>query len=276
MPEKSLRRIGLIPDGDRRWARLHHRSKAQAYERGAERFVQILDANCDEGNTDILAAWAISQKNIARSSGELRAVLDAVQKMLVGLRDHWLDQEGHQDVRLVHMGRADGMCAYPHGRKILRTLGEIREHTRNRAGLAVALCLDYDGVEEQGRAIGLWKAMNSPDADGLRCFADRVAKAGDDRYAEVVHDLVEQGVPPGMEWRAFLDLPRWGVQYRPFDLIIRTGIPQGDSIHDGAFLLAYRNETRLRAVETLFPDFTPEVLSAECARCECEGRRNGK
>ncbi len=238
--------VGMILDGNRRFARKQGlASITEGHRAGGDNFKRIMERARDEQRVRVLAAWCLSCKNLdSRSSLEIEGIFGIGQQFLTDLRDTWMDREENLGVRLLHMGRQDRMEQSPGGRRMLATLNDIAAHTRDRAGMVVALCFDYSGEDEQRRAIEAWK---------------------------------ERGTP-GASFEEHLDLPRQGVAYRPLDLMIRTGKEDGESDRSGAFLHPYMiaGETRLRSSAALFPEFTPDDFSAVLDAYFAEAKRQGK
>ncbi|MEM3791264.1 MAG: polyprenyl diphosphate synthase [Candidatus Micrarchaeaceae archaeon] len=65
--------IGLIPDGNRRWARSHRFSIAQAYSRGVKKFIDFSEWCLEKGVKNI-SVWAFSTENVYREKKEKDAL----------------------------------------------------------------------------------------------------------------------------------------------------------------------------------------------------------
>ena len=241
--------VGLIPDGNRRWAMRNDLSAIQGHKAGAERVKRNFESARDVTIIRILAAWGLSCKNIAnRPHDQLTGLYILIEATLKDLRDNWMDCLENQAIRMVHMGRRDRMGNDADGREVLSRLDEIAEHTRDRTGMIIALCLDYDGKDERKRANELWRANGAlGDGDGFL---------------------------------QYLDLPQQGIPFQRADLVIRTGEDGVDENGDGPhhnneFLHEYRDDTEDVPHGILLPDYTPDLFSADLKNFLRTKRRKG-
>jgi len=233
--------VGLIPDGNRRWEREHKKIPGTGHREGAQRVKEVITAFRDNAYTHILAVWGLSCKNLEqREPAEQELLYVLMEEFLTDLKDNWMDEEENLDVRLLHMGQTDRMLAHAYGKKVVEVLNTVTEHTRDRTGKVVALCLDYDNKSEDARARGMWWVTESKGP-------------------------IQQ----------HLDLPRQGVPYQPVNLIIRTG---SDPVvqHDNEFLLGYRDETRQIHHPYYMPDFYGDSFNADVDEYLNAPKRLGK
>jgi undecaprenyl diphosphate synthase len=228
-------RLAVIPDGQRRWARANGKSFKEAYEAGAAIIQAQIDVAAEEGAA-VFAVWGGSVENLRERPAAELAVLHAVyETFLKRVRDEWMHEPANAALRFVHMGRADLLT------KTERALiDEIAAATKDRPGMVVALCLGYSGRDEEERALEEWKAGGC---------------AGD--------------------WKQHLDLPKQGIPYATFDLIVRTGEGTDGPVHDNEFLHAYRGETRVRFRPELFPDVSAEMLRDDISAFRAADQRRG-
>lgn len=244
--------VGLIPDGNRRWAmRKYGKATKETLSRdelydahwtGAEAIKRVAERAREE-SVDIFAAWGGSVANLTKRESREVAVLHSVfERLLTELRDDWMDRGENQTARFVAMGRREHL--QDRVPTVIQLIDEITEHTRERTGMVLVLCLDYDGLDEGRRAHRLWKERGYP---------------GD-----------EEG------WKQFLDLPLQGIPCRDLNLILRTGVRAHSSKYDNEFLHCYQNETRLRHREIFWPDYTPDMFNEDLhAFLQEEQRRGG-
>ncbi|MGP3683262.1 polyprenyl diphosphate synthase [Streptomyces sp. IBSNAI002] len=71
------RHIGVILDGNRRWARDRHLPLEQAYMQGASR-VEDLVTWCGQTGIPVVTVWALSQNNLQRDPAAVAMILEAV------------------------------------------------------------------------------------------------------------------------------------------------------------------------------------------------------
>lgn len=136
--------IAVIPDGNRRWARLRGLPPQAGHARGfLEVTPQLLEAIWDRDIPET-TLWLFSTDNWSRSAAEVAHLMEVYRRLLEGLGPRLLDRR----VRLRPMGRRDRIP--PELRVILECL---EERTRALGPLTLNLALDYGGKEEVAAAV---------------------------------------------------------------------------------------------------------------------------
>lgn len=247
--QKGPERVGYILDKNRTWAKRHFQTDAPSLEEYAEGYMRGGDVTKEiitcarEQCVQVVALWGMSDDNMVKRPPEQRQILYGVfHHFLLDLQDNWMNKPKNRDVRLVHMGRRDRLSEEAPG--IITLLDEISADTRRRSGMVVAVALDYGGREEFRRAHALWQRAGCP---------------GD----------VNEG------WKDFLDLPRQGIPFRPFDLIVRTGQDAAEPLRTNEFLWPYLEETRLITHDCCLPDFTVDMMRNDFALFSSEHQNRG-
>jgi tritrans,polycis-undecaprenyl-diphosphate synthase [geranylgeranyl-diphosphate specific] len=77
---KTPAALGLIPDGNRRWARSHSLDFFSGYKMGVEKFIDFAEWCKDYGVKNI-TVWAFSTENFKRPSPERRALFGIYKKV---------------------------------------------------------------------------------------------------------------------------------------------------------------------------------------------------
>lgn len=150
------RHIGVIVDGNRRWAREVGVSTAEGHREGARRIADLLDW-CDELSIPLVTVWMLSTDNLSRPPEELEAlygiITDAVERCA----------GAGYTVRIV--GRSELLPARVHAR-----LAAILDAARPIRDLHVNLAIGYGGRQEivdAVQAILREGAASGLDADAL-------------------------------------------------------------------------------------------------------------
>ena len=73
--------VGIILDGNRRWARAQGRAPVDAYRVGAAKLDEVL-AWCVDLGIPAVTLWACSTENLARAPEELRGLLSVIENKL--------------------------------------------------------------------------------------------------------------------------------------------------------------------------------------------------
>ncbi len=77
---KAPAALGLIPDGNRRWARGHSLSFFNGYRTGVEKFIDFADW-CKDYGVGNITVWAFSTENFRRPSPERNALFGIYKKV---------------------------------------------------------------------------------------------------------------------------------------------------------------------------------------------------
>ncbi|MEV7973271.1 isoprenyl transferase [Cellulomonas sp. NPDC089187] len=138
--ERLPRHIGVILDGNRRWARELGESTATGHRRGADRIADVL-AWSEEVGVEVVTLWMLSTDNLSRDPEELTPLLgiieDAVRELAATRR--W---------RLQAVGSLDLLPE--HTAQVLR---DAEAATADITGLHVNVAIGYGGRREIADAV---------------------------------------------------------------------------------------------------------------------------
>jgi len=129
------RHVGVILDGNRRWAQKNDAAISDSYRRGAEKVAQLL-AWCDQTRIESVTLWALSIDNMRRSPQDVGELADIIVKGLRKLAEarRW---------RLKPIGAL--RLLPPH---VAAALHDIAETTKAINGTLVNIAIAYDGRDE--------------------------------------------------------------------------------------------------------------------------------
>jgi undecaprenyl diphosphate synthase len=135
--------VGVIMDGNGRWAEARGLSRVAGHARGARRVTEIVRACPDLGVTH-LTLYAFSTENwrrpLAEVEGLMRIFGQYIRTKTEGLRRH--------DVRVRFLGMRHRVP--PRLRELMEML---EERTRDCRGLNLSIAIDYGGRDELTRAV---------------------------------------------------------------------------------------------------------------------------
>jgi len=77
-PERRPRHVGVILDGNRRWAEAQGSSSSAGHRAGAAKIVDFLGW-CDEAGVEVVTLWLLSTDNLNRPEPELTALLGIIE-----------------------------------------------------------------------------------------------------------------------------------------------------------------------------------------------------
>jgi short-chain Z-isoprenyl diphosphate synthase len=157
------RHVGIILDGNRRYAREHGLVDARtAYALGAEKLDDVL-AWCSDLGIPAVTLWVCSIDNLKRSEAEISGIFTAVEAKIGALvKDPATHRRG---VRVKAVGRLDLL---PHS--TLAVLRRAEEATAGHKSLLLTIAIAYDGREEIAdavRALLRDKAMHGAALDAI-------------------------------------------------------------------------------------------------------------
>jgi short-chain Z-isoprenyl diphosphate synthase len=136
------RHVGVIVDGNRRWARAAGAGDVRhGHQAGADRITDLLTW-CEEAQVEVVTLWLLSSDNLSRSPAELEALFaiieDTVQQ-LAAPANGW---------RLHPVGALDLL---PDSTVVV--LKEAAELTQDKTGLLVNVAIGYGGRREIADAV---------------------------------------------------------------------------------------------------------------------------
>lgn len=130
--------LGLILDGNRRWAKENGVSKIEGHKRGYGVLKDVTKAAMDRG-VKYVSAFAFSTENWSRASDEVRALMDLAYHVIAyDIRD--LNKE---NIKVVWLGSRKNVSD-----KLLKAIQKAEESTKNNTRGTLAICFNYGGQEE--------------------------------------------------------------------------------------------------------------------------------
>lgn len=85
-PERLPKHVGVILDGNRRWAREGGNATAYGHRKGADKITEFLEW-ADELGIKIVTLWMLSTDNLDRDEAELRPLLKIIAEAARRLAD---------------------------------------------------------------------------------------------------------------------------------------------------------------------------------------------
>lgn len=134
------RHVGVIVDGNRRWARASGAGTAQGHQAGADK-IQHLLGWCEEVGVQVVTLWLLSTDNLNRPTGELGELLRIIEETVdeLAATGRW---------RLQPVGALDLLPAMTSERLKLAA-----DATRDIDGITVNIAVGYGGRREIADAV---------------------------------------------------------------------------------------------------------------------------
>jgi undecaprenyl diphosphate synthase len=132
------RHVGIIMDGNGRWAELRGEPREAGHKAGSAAVRRVVRASRRLG-IDALTLYAFSEQNWARPSNEVDALMGLLREFLVSERGEILEN----DIRLVAIG---DLSRLPEA--VSEVLDPLRDASATKSKMTLALALSYGGREE--------------------------------------------------------------------------------------------------------------------------------
>jgi short-chain Z-isoprenyl diphosphate synthase len=138
--DRLPKHVGVMLDGNRRWARAVGQDAAHGHRAGAANISPLLQW-CEELGVEVVTLWLLSTDNLNRPTAELRDLLAIIEEAVAGLAQErrW---------RLNPVGALDLLPD-----ETARVLKEAADATRDVDGLLVNVAVGYGGRREIADAV---------------------------------------------------------------------------------------------------------------------------
>lgn len=137
------RHVGIIMDGNGRWAQNHGRPRLDGHRAGADSVRDITRASRQLG-IEALTLYAFSSQNWARPAEEVAGLMQLLREFLIDERSEILDNQ----IRLEAIGDVEKLPPM-----VKEPLDELRAASAHHTGMTLTLALSYGGRESIVRAV---------------------------------------------------------------------------------------------------------------------------
>jgi short-chain Z-isoprenyl diphosphate synthase len=139
-PDAIPRHVGVMCDGNRRWAKsAGFRDVSSGHRKGADKIFELLDW-CRESGVEVVTLWLLSTDNLSRSADELVPLLKIIEDTVQGLvAEHW------------HVNPVGALDLLPG--ETVRVLKDAADATAHYPGLLVNVAVGYGGRREIADAV---------------------------------------------------------------------------------------------------------------------------
>ena len=139
-PDQIPKHVGVMLDGNRRWAKAVGRDTAHGHRAGAANIEPLLDW-CEEVGVEVVTLWLLSTDNLNRRGEELEPLLEIIEEAVLTLAEQrrW---------RLHPVGALDLLPA-----GTTAVLKQAEDSTRDVEGLLVNIAVGYGGRREIADAV---------------------------------------------------------------------------------------------------------------------------
>ena len=197
-PATNPRHIGVILDGNRRWARsMGHADISTGHQAGADKISELLQWSQENG-VEVVTLWLLSTDNLSRPAAELDPLLEIIENTVEGLAERgW------------HVKPVGALDLLPD--KTARVLKHAQEITSDAPGLIVNVAVGYGGrreiadavrsllIEQASRGTSIEELAESLDAEHI---AEHLYTRGQPDPDLVIRTSGEQRLSGFMLWQS--------------------------------------------------------------------------
>ncbi len=169
MPEKILpppSHIGIIMDGNGRWAKKHFQPRSLGHRAGAQNF-RTITRYASRIGVKVLTVYAFSTENWARPAEEVGALMKLFKDYLQEALRDFMDE----NIRVRFIGDTSAFSS-----ELRELIQEVKQASAPKTGMVLNLAMNYGGRAEILR--------------GARAFAQEVL-AGQHRPEELTEELFD-------------------------------------------------------------------------------------
>lgn len=185
--------VGLIIDGNRRWARAQGKPSLQGHLRGYQAIKEVTLELFDQG-VEFVSAYVFSTENWRRGEEEVSYLMN----MAVTAAAQDLDSFLRQDIRVLFLGTKEGLS-----KKLIKTIEECEEKSAHCTRGVFAPCFNYGGQQEIADACRRLVEIGTP-AEHItpELIREHLYQPGIPDVDLIVRTSGEQRLSNFMLWRA--------------------------------------------------------------------------
>jgi len=139
-PDRLPRHVGVIIDGNRRWARQAGKPLQGGYTRGAAKYHEVVEW-CDQVGVEVVTLWLLSTDNLHRPKDQLEPLLRIIEDVV-------RDLAASELWRVHPVGAPDLLPP-----ETARVVKEADEATADRTGMLINVAVGYGGRQEIADAV---------------------------------------------------------------------------------------------------------------------------
>ena len=142
--------IGIIMDGNRRWAKEKNKKTIEGHLAGANRIISLAKYIFDKG-VKYLSIYAFSTENFNRSAEEVSYLMGLIVKFF----NERVNELHDYNIKIVVSGLRDNLS-----KEVLKCIDNVVDLTKTNTGGVLNVCLNYGGRREIVDAVNKIKEAN--------------------------------------------------------------------------------------------------------------------
>ena len=134
----ELKHLGIIADGNRRWAKEHGLPKSEGHRIGFSKIEKLILA-AEQNNIDYITFYVFSTENWGREEAEVSYLMKLFEKMFVPMAKKMVKK----NIRVLILGTKDRLSP-----KLASLVEKAEKITENCTGTTACFCFNYGGEQE--------------------------------------------------------------------------------------------------------------------------------
>ncbi len=134
----TLRHLGVIADGNRRWAKEHGVSSLEGHKQGIAAIEALTEA-AGEAGIEYVTFYVFSTENWGRSKEEVAGLMRLVETQI----RKYAERLAKRSARMLILGSKEGLST-----RLLKVLEEAEQITAEGTAMTVCMCFNYGGEQE--------------------------------------------------------------------------------------------------------------------------------
>jgi undecaprenyl diphosphate synthase len=152
LPKPIPRHVGIIMDGNGRWAKQKNISRGEGHKAGAEAIEPLMDSVIALG-IKAVSLYAFSVENWVRPINEIKGLWNLLEYFF----ENKLESIKNKKIQIRHSGSLSKLPP-----KTRKKIQEAVEATSMNKGLILNFCINYGGRQEIIRAFNEWLSKAKP------------------------------------------------------------------------------------------------------------------
>ena len=134
----ELKHLGIIADGNRRWAKEHGLPKSEGHRIGFSKIEKLILA-AEKNDIDYITFYVFSTENWGREEVEVSYLMKLFEKMFVPMAKKMVKK----NIRVLILGTKDRLSP-----KLASLVEKAEKITENCTGTTACFCFNYGGEQE--------------------------------------------------------------------------------------------------------------------------------
>lgn len=134
----SLTHLGIIADGNRRWAKANGLPTIEGHKKGLDTIKLLVNA-ADKAGISYITFYVFSTENWGRSADEVSYIMKLAENRIL----KYAEELAENNARMLILGARDKISA-----GLNKSLDKAEEITKDCTGITVCFCFNYGGEKE--------------------------------------------------------------------------------------------------------------------------------